>query len=124
MVVEVRMELRVRVRLDYVDFNQDVCCAIWEAFTMLCVVGYGGLYRGVFLHSSKYYFDVSLQDLTPMTLSDDKHPGALHDIWVNVRAHQRASIEEIFVISGQCPRLSGSKHLGCPPWAASRTIRV
>jgi hypothetical protein len=43
MVMEVRMELRVRVRLDYVDFNRDVCCAIQEVFTMLCAVGDGGL---------------------------------------------------------------------------------
>jgi hypothetical protein len=39
MVLEVRMELRVRVRLDYVDFNRNVRCAIREAFTVLCAAG-------------------------------------------------------------------------------------
>jgi hypothetical protein len=106
--VEVRVELRVRVRLDYVDFNRNVCCAIREAFTMICSVWDGGLYRGVFLHSSKYYFDVSLQDLTPMMLSNNKHPGALRNIWVSVTAYLSASIEEVFAIL----------------WAMSQTIQV
>jgi hypothetical protein len=67
MVLEVRMELRVRVRLDYVDFNRNVRCAIREAFTVLCAVGDGGLHvriREVFMHFSEHDLDVSLQKFT------------------------------------------------------------
>jgi hypothetical protein len=43
-----------------------------------------------------------------MTLSDNKHPGALHNIWASVRAYLSASIEEVFVIL----------------WAVCRTVRI
>jgi hypothetical protein len=34
-----------------------------------------------------------------MTLSDNKHPRALHNIWASVRAYLSAGIEEVFTIS-------------------------
>jgi hypothetical protein len=86
MVVEVRMELRVR--LEYVGFNRTVCCAIREAFTMLCAVRDHGLQVGsreVFPHCSAHRTDVSLQKVAPMTMSDSRHPGDLHDILLCLR---------------------------------------